>query len=356
MWTSQWNRNITSPQHLGDEVPVWWMSGKFGSSTYNRANGTFSNVVITSNGFTYDTTMSPMSSAPTFEPTVEPTMEPTFESTESTEPNPGLTLFAVTETNGTNDADTLSQSTMSTVSISDTVHVDNMEPVTTESTQSVVYYDDSVSSIWNPHFSDMATVLLVVAVCTVICCVVIICVFVCVMRHQMKALDEEVKLSRAMRDARGSYSQYAPSHTLSQWTPDGDPKSSNPFPRISIDHRGMVKEFSPSPVNIESVPTTMTSLVTHEYPSNGIGSPYFRRNTMGTRQPMDVLPATSGSTTSPTSQHTEDCTDSTVSSSPHASDTGSVLDGLDTMYGAYSPSQDQGKFIEGTGVKEEVSV
>merc|ERR1712130_602157 len=143
------------------------------------------------------------------------------------------------------------------------------------------------------------------------------------------------------------HGSFSPSHTLSPWSPDHE------FIH-QMQHHKLVKEFSPSPVHniADRTPTTMTSLVTHEYPSNGVGSPYFRRNTMGTRPPMDVLPATS--TTSPRDSGVS--ASSTHSTTLSSSDTGTVLDGLETMYGAYSPSQDQGKYIEGTGDREEVSV
>ena len=66
LWTNQWDRIPTLESHLGDEVPIWWMSDKFGPSQYNRANGTFSDVIITSNWFWYDTP------TPTNEPTISP--------------------------------------------------------------------------------------------------------------------------------------------------------------------------------------------------------------------------------------------------------------------------------------------
>merc|ERR1719361_1169429 len=68
-WSQSWPRSATTPSHLGEEVSVWWMSGKFGSSTYNRANGTFSNITITSKWFTLNT------SSPSVPPTTAPTAE-----------------------------------------------------------------------------------------------------------------------------------------------------------------------------------------------------------------------------------------------------------------------------------------
>merc|ERR1712079_192349 len=125
-----------------------------------------------------------------------------------------------------------------------------------------------------------------------------------------------------MPTAGSLHGSFSPSHTLSPWSPDHEFIHPMKAMNYNSKHLNMVKEFSPSPINVTdsgvSVPTTMTSLVTHEYPANGVGSPYFRRNTMGTRTPMDVLPAIS--TSSP-----KESANSTVSSSPHptdASDTG----------------------------------
>jgi len=106
-WTKAWPRSPTLESHLGDAVPVWFMSNKFGPSVYNHANGTFSNVVITSRLFTYDTytpsdvptslptvipsdipTEHPISptakptangAKPTFSPTLKPTISPTID-------------------------------------------------------------------------------------------------------------------------------------------------------------------------------------------------------------------------------------------------------------------------------------
>ena len=71
-WIREWDRNGTLESHLGDDVPIWFMSDKYGSGTYNRANGTFSNMTIISNWFTYDTPM------PTSEPTANPTSIPSL--------------------------------------------------------------------------------------------------------------------------------------------------------------------------------------------------------------------------------------------------------------------------------------
>ena len=73
---------------------VWFMSSKFGSSSYNRGNGTFSNVVLLSNmeALTASPTLDPTRSPSTEEPTrfpstvpiAAPTATPTFTSTNTT--------------------------------------------------------------------------------------------------------------------------------------------------------------------------------------------------------------------------------------------------------------------------------
>ena len=66
-WTKEWDRSPTLESHLGDEVPIWWMSDKFGPSMYNRANGTFSDIIIISRWFSYS------SPSPTVDPPTAPT-------------------------------------------------------------------------------------------------------------------------------------------------------------------------------------------------------------------------------------------------------------------------------------------
>jgi len=292
-WSQHWSRSAVPSEHCGESVPVWWMSGKFGSSEYNRGNGTFSNVVITSSGFTF-------SSPPTPQPTADPTAV-----TENT-------LSAGTGNEGESGS-TGSNRTAQTTSLS-----------TTGQTQAVVYDDGGV---WNPHLNGVGAVVVVVVAMVVTCCLLILCIFVAVMRHQMKALDDEMRMSKQMRRGTMRSASHSPS-SLSPWSP------------VSSVHppHGVAKEFSPPPT-ADSTGTTMTSVVTHEYPLNGVASPrsqYFRP--MATRPPLDVLPATS--TSSP-----QESASSTMSS--HPSDTGSVLDGLETMYGVYTPSHDQQVLLEG---------
>ena len=76
-----WNKTYMKYDHVDMIVPVWFHSTKFGSTEYNRANGTFSNIVMTAKQFanTSMPTMEP--TAPTLVPSADPTLEPTFEIT-----------------------------------------------------------------------------------------------------------------------------------------------------------------------------------------------------------------------------------------------------------------------------------
>jgi len=74
-----WNKTHPRYDHIGEIVPVWFMSGKFGSAEYNRGNGTFSNIVITSSQFT-NGTESPIADTTPY-PTMIPTSDPTVNGT-----------------------------------------------------------------------------------------------------------------------------------------------------------------------------------------------------------------------------------------------------------------------------------
>merc|ERR1719419_1676267 len=50
-FAERWEREPTPSHHIGAEAPIWWMSTKFGQTEYNRANGTFSNILILSKQF-----------------------------------------------------------------------------------------------------------------------------------------------------------------------------------------------------------------------------------------------------------------------------------------------------------------
>jgi len=67
-WTQSWARHHTMRDHLGRNASIWWMSGKFGPTDYNRGNGTFSNITITSADFQY--TQPPTADPTTIVPTV----------------------------------------------------------------------------------------------------------------------------------------------------------------------------------------------------------------------------------------------------------------------------------------------
>merc|ERR1712013_75406 len=76
-------------EYLGVEMPVWFVSdsGFTNGNEYVRGNGTFSNIVITSRGFTPEPTLYPTvnpTSPPTSLPTAFPTVHPT--STPSNDP------------------------------------------------------------------------------------------------------------------------------------------------------------------------------------------------------------------------------------------------------------------------------
>ena len=119
-WTKQWDRSPTLESHLGDDVPIWWMSGKFGSSRYNRGNGTFSNVIIKSNWFSYDTPLptAVLTNQPTSNPTRNPSSFPTVNPTE----NPTLNPFATLSTSNptaypTDDTSKQTQTSVETASL-----------------------------------------------------------------------------------------------------------------------------------------------------------------------------------------------------------------------------------------------
>jgi len=81
----------TDPNHIGRNATVYWMSGKFGTSSYNRGNGTFSNIVLISSGFNVEPTVEPTPqptvepSQPTSDPTSDPTSKPTSKPTQDPE-------------------------------------------------------------------------------------------------------------------------------------------------------------------------------------------------------------------------------------------------------------------------------
>ena len=52
VWSASYARSGTMSDHIGQYAPIWWMSGKFGTSEYNVGGGVFSNIVFQSEGFT----------------------------------------------------------------------------------------------------------------------------------------------------------------------------------------------------------------------------------------------------------------------------------------------------------------
>ena len=63
--------NRTWSDHIGKTAGVWMMSGKYGSTSYNRGHGTLSNVTIISYDFVPGTTLKP-TAAPSI-PSISPT-------------------------------------------------------------------------------------------------------------------------------------------------------------------------------------------------------------------------------------------------------------------------------------------
>jgi len=104
----------TDPDHIGMTAIVYFMSGKFGNSYYNRGNGTFSSITITSKVFTANptaeptqTTNSPTTNAPTTEPptsdpTADPALEPTADSTREPTADPTADTMADSAAWGSN--------------------------------------------------------------------------------------------------------------------------------------------------------------------------------------------------------------------------------------------------------------
>ena len=104
--SSEWTRTGTSSQFLGDEVPVWWMSNKFGSTMYDPADGVFSNIIIKSRVLSPEgkaneimttestsriTTVLPITTGTTTESTTESTTKNTGTSVETPTETPSKT-------------------------------------------------------------------------------------------------------------------------------------------------------------------------------------------------------------------------------------------------------------------------
>ena len=68
--TLSFAREATMSRHIGVRAGCWWMSSKFGASSFIAANATFYDVVIIASGFDKDT------DAPLLDPSIAPTLEP----------------------------------------------------------------------------------------------------------------------------------------------------------------------------------------------------------------------------------------------------------------------------------------
>merc|ERR1711971_1532771 len=78
IWTKSWARSPTLESHLGDAVPVWFTSNKFGPSVYNRAN------VNPSTNPSISPTVKPITNGanptdPIINPTAKPSISPTVD-------------------------------------------------------------------------------------------------------------------------------------------------------------------------------------------------------------------------------------------------------------------------------------
>ena len=146
-WTKEWDRSPTSESHLGDEVPIWWMSGKYGPSEYNRANGTFSEVIIKSDLFTFLT------------PTSEPTSIPTVETT-------NITIVDVT-------ADPLPSPSLNPTTMTDAIHIPNTTADVirfgTESSSITLSADTSVESMDSISWIHLLGISVVLIILCLIC-------------------------------------------------------------------------------------------------------------------------------------------------------------------------------------------
>ena len=68
------SRAPTANDFIGSVVPVWWMSNKYGSTEYLKADGTFSNITIVSTVLPVDPTIPTTQSKSTPSPTSRPTL------------------------------------------------------------------------------------------------------------------------------------------------------------------------------------------------------------------------------------------------------------------------------------------
>lgn len=87
-WSQTWTREATHLDYVGESVPVWFISNKFSTQQYNIGDGTFSNIVITSEYATASPTTAQPTHIPTNVPSTVPTVDPTNDPTTSPSPEP----------------------------------------------------------------------------------------------------------------------------------------------------------------------------------------------------------------------------------------------------------------------------
>jgi len=192
-WSRTESRSGTNPNDIGKSVPIWWMSNKFGQSTYPVGNATFSNIVIQSVIYTDQPTSSPTveptnpSSAPSKSPSKQPTDTPTTEPTESaTERTSSPTISPTTGAGGT---------------ITPTNEPSSSSLLVTDIT------DVTVDANENPKSEEMPFSLSIVILGTgliLLCCCCALMIAFFVYNRKMAALDDEDRSMRPVIDLRQS--------------------------------------------------------------------------------------------------------------------------------------------------------
>ena len=171
-WSQSWLRDDTIRDHLGEEADIWWMSGKYGPTEYNRGNGTFRNITFTSADFQYTAEPTALPTAvPTAAPTIEPTVIPTPHPTE------GVVLSATTTTSH------------SIESIPSSSTSDGAQTVTgfVDGGQQHVVWGDPLDSV------DMATVVWIAAIASCLCCGVAVSIIWVGFKRQFKRMRAELQ-------------------------------------------------------------------------------------------------------------------------------------------------------------------
>lgn len=182
----------TQSDHLGRIAGVWFMSGKFGSTEYNRGNGSFSNIILTSSQFGEegdDSESTHNMFAPDDSPPSTTLVIPQSSS------NPNLTTSSISETtvipkhNDQND----------NISSSGSSHVAE----TVQTTKSHIHHSTASDG---EEFMSISPVLLI-ALLIIILLVVVICVACCIVaylcgRQSRKAEGESPRSKIDWTDAR----------------------------------------------------------------------------------------------------------------------------------------------------------